>query len=337
MRKRSGDMVVVITGASSGIGRATAQAFARQGAVLVLAARSRDALRAVSAECGRLGGRPLPMVADVGDEADVRELADTAVRRFGRIDLWINDAAVTLFGRLEDLPQGAFERVIRTNLLGYVYGARVAIPVFRRQHEGTLINVASVAAFVGQPYTSAYVASKWAIRGLAECLRMELMDEPGVHVCTVYPPSVDTPLFQHGGNFSGRAVKPMEPVHAPEEVADLIVDLARRPRRDAFVGNAARMLAAGHSVAPGLVERMMASKVDQDHFQARTAPPSKGNLTRPMWDAVHGGWRQNRQQQHGNRRVAPLLASALAAAGALGYMAWNRSQDLPPSPARHVR
>ncbi len=332
------DMVVVITGASSGIGRACAHALAERGATLVLAARSHDALRAVAEECGAAGGRALPVVTDVGDENQVRHLAERALGTYGRIDVWINDAAVTLFGRIEELPPGAFERVIRTNLLGYAYGARAAIPAFREQGQGILINVASVVAWVGQPFTSAYVASKWAIRGLSECLRMELMDAPRIHCCTVYPPSIDTPLFQHGGNYHGRVARPMPPVHPPEEVADVVLGLIAKPRREAFVGAESRMAAFGHAMASAAMERMMARKVEQDHFEDRPAPPSAGNLVRPMWDAVHGGWRQGAQQRRGEVSTATAVAgAALAAAIPIGLMAWREMQRRARTPARHIR
>lgn len=316
--------VVVITGASSGIGRAAAHAFAEQGAAVVLAARSHDALRAVAEECAERGGRPLPVPTDVTNETQVMQLAQRALDAYGRIDVWINDAAVTLFGRLEDLPAGTFEQVVETNLFGYVYGARAVLPIFRQRAHGVMVNVASVVAFVGQPFTSAYVASKWAVRGLSECLRMELMDEPDIHVCTVYLPSIDTPLFQHGANYSGRAVKPMEPVYSPEDAAAVILDVVRRPRREAFVGTAARLMATGHAVAPALMERVMARKVDRNHFQNRPAPPSPGNLSRPMWDATSGGWRQARSRAASLPGGALIAGAALAAAGA--YV-WRRSQQ----------
>ncbi|HET6518579.1 MAG TPA: SDR family NAD(P)-dependent oxidoreductase, partial [Geminicoccaceae bacterium] len=121
-----------------------------------------------------------------------------------RIDVWVNNAAVTLFGRLEETPPEVFDRVIRTNLFGYIYGARAVVPYFREQGSGTLTNVSSIVAYAGQPYTSAYVMTKAAIRVFGECLRQELLDAPDIHVCTVLPASSDTPLFQHGANYTGR-------------------------------------------------------------------------------------------------------------------------------------
>jgi short-subunit dehydrogenase len=261
------DSVIVITGASTGIGRATACAFARRGATVMLASRQQEALEAALRECERLGGRGLAMPLDVTNAEAVEELADRAIREYGRLDVWVNNAAVSLFGRLEETPREAYERVLQTNLFGYVNGARAAIRCFREQGHGHLINLSSMVGHIGQPYTSAYVASKWAIRGLSECLRMELMDAPDIHVSTVLPASIDTPIFQHAGNFTGRPVKAMTPVYPPEQVADAIVRLVERPRREVFVGNAGRMLALLRSALPRLGERIMARQVEQDHFQ----------------------------------------------------------------------
>ncbi len=140
MPRKVGDAVVVITGASSGIGRATALAFARRGATVVVAARREQALRGVATECEQLGGRALAVPTDVTDEAAVRSLARRAVESFGRVDVWVNNAAVGLFGRFEDTPLEAYRRVIETNLFGYIYGARAALPIFREQGSGVLIN-----------------------------------------------------------------------------------------------------------------------------------------------------------------------------------------------------
>ncbi|MEW5726934.1 MAG: SDR family oxidoreductase [Pseudomonadota bacterium] len=319
-----GNRVVVITGASSGIGRAAARAFAVEGCRLVLAARNEAALDSAVRECDDLGGEAVAVAADVTDHRDVDRLAETALTRFGGLDVWVNDAAVTLFGRIEQVPLAEFDKVVRTNLMGTVHGCRAAIPVFRKQGHGVLINLSSVAGTVGQPETSAYVATKWAIRGLGESLRMELMDAPGIAVCTVMPPSVDTPLFQHGANHSGREPRPMPPVYSPERVAALIVELARHPRREAFVGRMAPLLALTHAVAPALAEKMMARTVEREHFRDIPAPQGSGNLFTPQADSVHGGWAGDGGS--GRARTALAVAAGAAVAVPLGVLAWRRFQ-----------
>ena len=320
------DKAVVITGASSGIGRAAAQAFARAGAQLVLAARSEAALAVAARECAEAGGEAIPAPCDVTDAEQVLHVAETARQRFGRIDIWINDAGVHLLGRMDEVPLEDFRQVIDVNLMGTVHGCRAALPVFRAQNAGVLINIGSLAGTVGQPYASAYVASKWAVRGLSEALRMELIDQPHIHVCTILPPSIDTPLFQHAGNYAGRAVQPMPPVYSPEQVADTIVAVARRPVREAFIGMG-RLAAAAHAIAPGATERLMSRAASRRHFQRRPSGPSQGNLYTPQADSVHGGW-GSQAVSHKGRNTA-LVAAGIAVAVPLGVYAWRRLRARP--------
>jgi len=302
-------MVVVVTGASSGIGRAAAQLFAARGAAVVLAARRLPALEEVALECESAGGRALVVPTDVRDEEAMRELARRAIEAFGRIDVWVNNAAVSLFARTEEAPYEAYRQVIETNLFGYIHGARAALPYFREQGHGVLINNASIAGIIGQPYTSAYCVTKFGIRGLGESLRQELLDAPDIHVCTLMPAVIDTPIFQHAANYTGRAVQPMPPVISADRVARAIVGLALRPRRELIVGVSGKMIAAQHWLAPGMSERQMARRVDQKHFQDRPAPPTPGNLFEPMpqWNSVSGGWKSN-----GSGRGRKLAAAGLA-------------------------
>ncbi|AWK87231.1 SDR family oxidoreductase [Azospirillum thermophilum] len=294
MARRLDDKVVVITGASSGIGRATALAFARQGAAVVLAARREAALHTVAEECVEAGGRAMVVPADVTDQQQMRRLAQRALEVFSGIDVWVNNAGVIAFGAFEELPEDVFEQVMRTNFLGVVHGCRAVLPHFLERGEGLIINTGSMVSNVGQRYATPYVASKFAVRGFSESLRQELVDEPGIQVCVVMPAAIDTPLWQHAANYTGRALKPMDPVYPPEQVADAIVALVHAPKREVFVGTAGRIAALQNAVAPGMTERLMARAIDRDMFQNRPARETAGGVLAPMpeYQGASGGWRE---------------------------------------------
>jgi NAD(P)-dependent dehydrogenase (short-subunit alcohol dehydrogenase family) len=285
--------VVVITGASSGIGRATALAFASKGACIVLAARREKALREVVSECERRGGSAVAVPTDVCDEAAVHELARRALEQYGRIDVWINNAGVALFARFEDSPSDLYRRVLDTNLMGTVHGARAALPRFLEQGSGVLINVASISAFAGQPFGSAYGVSKAAIRAFGQSLREELTGSEHIHVCTILPSMTDTPIWQNAANYSGHAIHPPRPVSKPEDVAEVIVRLARKPKSEVVVGGAGRFVRLCAAVAPGLMERVSGYLVKKTLFKDEPAPPSSGNLLAPspVPASVSGGWK----------------------------------------------
>lgn len=272
--------VVVITGASSGIGLATACAFQAAGARVVLAARASAALADAARRCGGSNGDALAVPTDVRSESDVSALARQAVERFNGIDVWVNNAAVTAFGTLDQLPSELFRSVIDTNLFGYYYGMRAVLPVFRARSGGIIINVNSGVAFAPQPRTGAYVVSKHALRALSAVARMELLlaGEDTIHVCDVFPASVDTPLFRRGANYSEHAVEPMAPVHDPDEVARAILSLAYRPRREVTVGVPRRMLLILQAIIPAYAERWIARYVDRRHFSENPARPVAGNV-----------------------------------------------------------
>ncbi len=328
MPRKTRDSVVVITGASSGIGRATAQAFAEKGASVVLAARRERPLEEVAAECRNLGGRALVVPTDVTDKRAVEDLARKAIENFGRIDVWVNNAAVAFFGRFEETPYEVYRRVIEVNLFGYIHGARAVLPYFREQGSGVLINNASMVAKIPQPYTSPYVISKHGIRALGECLRQELSldGDHDIHVVTIMPATFDTPLFQHAANYTGRATQAMPPVYPAEKVAKTIVRCARRPKREVFVGNSARMMSAQFTMAPGLTERMLATMVDRQHLQDSPQEPTPGNVFEPMseWTGVGGGWRTDSGSSA--RKVA--FAAAAAVPVLLGWR-WLRNERAP--------
>lgn len=285
--------VVVVTGASSGIGRATALAFARAGAHVVAAARRREPLEEVAALCRDHGPGALAVPTDVADEAAVHELAARAFEAFGRIDVWVNNAGVAAWGRFETAPPEILRRVVDVNLFGVFHGARAALPHFRAGGRGVLINVASMVGKMAFPYYTSYVASKFAVVGFSEMLREELLGS-GIDVVTIMPGAVDTPLFEHGANYLGRGVKPPKPLYAPDDVARAIVESAVRPRRERFVGASGRVQRLVHAVAPRLFERMARRLFERDHLMATPAPATAGNVLDPMERGVSadGGWRR---------------------------------------------
>jgi NAD(P)-dependent dehydrogenase (short-subunit alcohol dehydrogenase family) len=295
------DCVVVITGASSGIGRAAAQAFAREGSRLVLAARASQPLQDAASECERAGAKALAIPTDVRDEAAVRALAERAVARFGRLDVWVNCAGVIAYGRFDDVPSEVFRAVVETNFFGQVHGARACLPRFREQRSGVLINMSSVWGRVTTPDVSAYVASKFAVRAFSESLRHELRDLPGVDVATMLPQAVDTPIFDSAANYSGRAVRPVPPLVDPDEVAHGIVLCARSPKREVTYRRTGRALELLHSVLPSLYERLLPAMFEAGNYGPATRPPSPGSVLVPgtSGHAVHGGWRRQRRQLAG--------------------------------------
>jgi NAD(P)-dependent dehydrogenase (short-subunit alcohol dehydrogenase family) len=320
--------VVVVTGASSGIGRATALAFADKGATVVVTARRGEVLEDVAEACRRQGADALAMACDVADAEGVDALAREVAGRFGRIDVWVNNASVHLFAPIDEGPVEHWHRVVETNVFGTFHGIRAALPWMREQGEGVIVNVSSVLGKMGSPYQSAYVASKHAIRAISDCTRQELLDVPGIQVCSVLPGPIDTPIFQHAANFTGRQVKPIKPVIDAGRVADTIVACARRPRREAVVGGSSMQMLALARLAPSLLERIVARQIDRDHFADRPSGPWDGNVLEPIEEgaAVSGGWaRSGRQVGEGARRAASNHGSSklkkLALVGAAGAAA----------------
>jgi short-subunit dehydrogenase len=311
------DLAVVITGASSGVGRATAHAFARRGANLVLTARAPGPLEAAAAECESLGGRAVAFPADVASPYAMRRAADVAVGRFGGLDVWVNNAGLGVVGRFHEAPIEAHRRVIETNLLGYLHGAHAALPHFIERQQGVLINNVSIGGFIPTPYAAAYAASKFGVRAFSNSLRQELRAWPDIHVCAVYPFFMDTPGVQHGANYTGRALQPAPPVYAPEKTAEAIVNLVERPRREVMVGAVARLAKLEYQLAPRLVEWGLARFLEAYLRQAEPSPVTAGNLYEPMPEqaGVHGGWRWSLPGSTG-----PALALGFIGAVAAGIM-----------------
>ena len=251
------EQVVVVTGASTGIGRATALAFAARGARVVCAARGVQALDTLVEQITADGGAAVAVPTDVADPAAVRALAAAAEARFGRIDTWVNNAAVSVWGRVEDITDEEFDRVMRVNFLGQVHGVHAALPALRRAGGGVIVGVSSVEGVRAVPLHGPYTASKFAVRAFYDCLRMELAQEGApIAVTTILPASIDTPFFEHARSKLGAMVKPPPPVYAPEVVASSIVYAAAHPRREIPVGGAAVGFLLGQRLSPALTDAL---------------------------------------------------------------------------------
>jgi NAD(P)-dependent dehydrogenase (short-subunit alcohol dehydrogenase family) len=314
--RAAGRQVVVITGASSGIGRATAHAFAARGADLVLAARGERALGQVAEECGQWGGRALPVPADVSDEVAVQALARRAVAEFGRIDVWVNAAAVWSYGRFEDTPAAVFRQVVETTLFGQVHAARAVLPQFRSQGRGVLVNISSLYGRISSPYVSPYVTAKWGLQGFSEVLRQELRDAPGIAVCTILPGTVDTPIYRHAANYIGRRIRPLPPVVPPERVVAAVLRMVDHPQAEIVVGRTHHLAAWAHRLMPRLYDRLVGPTVDRGALLRTPERSHDGNVFTPddQADDVSDGWRAHDHRLVG--RFAALAASAIVAGSA---------------------
>ena len=315
--------VVVITGASSGIGRAAALEFSRAGCRVVLAARRLDALEETATLCREHGGVAHVVTTDVTVESDLRRVRDEALARWGRIDVWVNNAGTTYFARLDEGELAAHRRVIDTNLIAPMMAARLVLPVFRQQHAGTLINVGSVLSLVGQTFVPAYVVSKFGLRGLSEAVRADVADIPGIQVSTVLPYAVDTPHFQDAGNATGKRPHPMPFVQEPEEVARVIVDVAARPRRQRYVP---RYIVAGvalHWLCPTVTERLLRHALIAFHLVGRQAV-TEGNLFSSQGTgSIHG----DRRPVIGRTLFALWIAREVVSMGAQWLRSIDRGSD----------
>ncbi|MGQ0642501.1 MAG: SDR family oxidoreductase [Gemmatimonadaceae bacterium] len=280
--KPIGEQVIVITGASSGIGLVTARLAAEQGAQVVLAARNeRDLASAVQAILVS-GGRATYQVADVSEPDQVQAIADRAVQHFGRIDTWVNNAAVAIYGRLSEVPLRDMRRQFDVNYWGQVHGSLTAIPHLALQG-GALINVASALADRAIPLQGNYCATKHALKAFTDALRMELEDDGvPISVTLVKPGSVDTPLFEKAKSYMGVEPQPVPPVFAPEVAAGVILDCAQRPRRDVIVGGMGKVISLA-SALPRVTDRYMErTTFDSQKTDVPIADSRRDNLYEPL-------------------------------------------------------
>src|SRR5947209_7695199 len=249
---------VLVTGGSSGIGRASAREFAGRGARLVLVARGRSALEETAAELRDAGAAEVVVCpADVTDEPALHAVVEGAVSRFGRLDVVVHSAQVMAYGRVEDVPSEVFDTVVRTATEGTANLARSVLPVFRRQGGGHLIVVSSLLGSVAAPLMGSYVTAKWAQPGLVRVLQQETRDVPGIHISAVAPGGVSTPIYSQGGTYMGSTGRPPLPVYSAERVARAVVARLDRPRRLVQAGIANPLVIAGFRLLPGVYDALV--------------------------------------------------------------------------------
>jgi short-subunit dehydrogenase len=283
---------IVITGASSGIGKAAALLFASEGANVVLGARSDTLLQDIASECDMLGGKAIAVPTDVTDKNSVQKLFEAAIANFGEVNVWINNAGVGAVGDFDKTPLEAHEQVVKTNLLGPLYGYYAVLPYFKSQGKGIIINTNSTGAFIGNPYTASYSASKFGLRGMSEALRYELEKFPDIYVCDIFASFVDSPGVNHAANYMGKEIKPAKPLVNPAAVARAMIQLARRPRPTLHLGTQDRLGRFGHAILPGLTGKIMEKFMRSYFNQAKEVPKTDGNLFSPDYDRtyIHGGF-----------------------------------------------
>ncbi|WP_033542735.1 SDR family NAD(P)-dependent oxidoreductase [Planococcus sp. CAU13] len=286
------NITVVVTGASSGFGKGVVRRLAEGGANVVAAARRKHLLDELAAECGP--NNVMAVETDVSKEEDIVNLVDAANRKFDKIDVWINNAAVGTIGVYDEVPLADLRRMVEINVHGTIYGSHYALRLFEEQGKGTLINLSSVSANVAFPYYTPYSASKYAVTGLSDALHeeMAMTGRDDIHVCTVYPWATDTPWFEHTANYTGHLAE-MKPMDDPEIVIDAIIDLIDNPKQTVNVGMKTKGTTASSKVAAGMTEKMNARQVLKVIKDAPPAGPTSGSLHNPMLSGteVDGGIR----------------------------------------------
>jgi short-subunit dehydrogenase len=330
--KQLSDQVMVITGASSGIGLVTARLAAKRGTRLILNARNEDALRRVCDEIRQSGGEAYYVAGDVGHYEDVQKLAQEAIRRFGGFDTWVNNAGVTIYGPVLDQSLEDQRRLFETNYWGVVHGSRVACAHLRGRG-GALINVGSVLSDVAIPIQGTYCATKHAVKGYTDALRLELEAEGApVSVTLIKPSAIDTPYVQHAKNLLSSEPQHPAPVYAPETVAEAILHCAEYPERDLYVGGAGKVLSeAGHHV-PRLVDKVMESMMIKQQHSERPKPADRpDSLHGPSTDGEERGRYPGhvaKSSVYTKAAVHPLITgSVIAGLGLAAFAAWRVFSD----------
>lgn len=277
--------VVVVMGASSGIGRLTALRFAERGAKVVVSARSEQGLRSLVDEIRQHGGQATYKVADVADARQVQAVADQATQQFGRLDTWVHVAAVSLYAKVEDTTSEEFDQVIRVNLLGQFHGVKAALPKMKQQG-GAIILISSVEGVRAFPYQAAYAASKHGVIALADALRSELEhDHIPVSVTTIMPPGVNTPLFNKARTKLGVKPMPAPPIYAPDVIADAVLYASEHPVRDLAPSAMSKALIGSERLSPKMVDMMIQG---MGFSGQRTNEPKSENAPDNLYRPIEG-------------------------------------------------
>jgi short-subunit dehydrogenase len=340
--KKLSHQVIVITGASSGIGLVTARTAAKRGARLVLNARNGEALQLVCDEINATGGEAVHVAGDVGQFDDVQTIADEAIRRFGGFDTWINNAGVSIYGRMLDQSLEDQRRLFDTNYWGVVHGSTVACAHLRNKG-GALINVGSVLSDVAIPIQGTYCATKHAVKGYTDALRLELEEEGApISVTLIKPSTIDTPYVQHAKNLM--PVEPMNPppVYAPETVAEAILHCAEHPERDVFVGGGGKMLAAAGHYAPRLTDKLIeAAMVDVQQSDRPKPTNRRDSLYSPLRDGKErGGYPGHVAESsvYTKAKLHPVIAGSLIAGlGFAAFAGWRSLSKTNDDQTKGVR
>jgi short-subunit dehydrogenase len=326
------NQTLVITGASSGIGLATARLAAAQGARVLLTSRNEQDLKAAVSGITASGGRAVHIVADVADPQAVERVAVEAVQKFGGFDTWVNNAGVSVYGKLTEMPLEDKRRLFDVNFWGVVHGCRAAVPHLRRRG-GTIINIGSIVSDRAIPLQGIYSASKHAVKGYTDALRMELEEERApIAVTLVKPSAIDTPYPRHARNYMDREPALPPPLYAPEVAAAAILRCAERPVREVTVGGGGRAMTIVGALAPRVMDRYM-ERIMTRQQQAGPARRRGDSLYEPQTDgSISGGYsgRVMRSSAYTAMKLAPTRLIPLLAGAALGFALFQRGARSAP-------
>jgi NAD(P)-dependent dehydrogenase (short-subunit alcohol dehydrogenase family) len=326
---------VVVTGASGGIGRASAQAFGARGDTVVLVARGEAGLAGVASEVEKAGGVAHVRPIDVADADAVFALADSVERDIGPIDVWVNDAFTSVFAPFAEIKPEEYRRVTEVSYLGYVYGTMAALKHFRGRDRGTIVQVGSALAYRGIPLQTAYCGAKHAIQGFTEALRCELLHErSNVHVTMVQMPAVNTPQFSWVLSRLPRHPQPVPPIYQPELAARAVVYAADHPkRREYWVGSSTAATLAANAIMPGVLDRYLGrTGFDSQQTSDTEDPDAPVNLWQPADEprdfGAHGVFddqaKKSDPQLWASQHHGTLLSALGSAGAAVAALAWRR-------------